>query len=152
MSNSKLAILLKVSIALIAVLGIIICALWYPYSVSLTQTTGFWTQLIFYWLTSIPCFSILVICWKIVGDFNSHKTVFVTDVSMKCILISKLLIIDIIVYLFGNVVFLIFDANTFFILYAGTALIGLIMAFVMYCIARFVKEGVDHRENSEGLI
>lgn len=164
MSNFKLTILLRISIVLIAFLGLLICVFWYPFSVSLTtmgtvsaeptviQNVEFWVQLSFFWLTSLPCFIVLAICWSAVGSFQKNRTIFVDTVSIKCIDVSKILMIDLAIFLMGNIVFVLLEWNVFFILYMIIATIGLVVAFSIYCIAKFIQEGTLHRENCEGLI
>ena len=72
--------LVKISLIAVFLLGVMICAWWYPFSVSLTavgltpgeapeispaQYAEFWTQVGFYWLASLPCFVTVGIGWRI---------------------------------------------------------------------------------------
>ena len=162
MNNAKLSILLKLSIILIGVCGLSICVLWYPYSISLTSvgsimhgtvnTTMFWCQLSFYWATSIPCFYILVMCWKIVNKFRTQDTIFEIKFSNDFMKISKILLIDNGLFFIGNIVFVCLGWNVFAILYLMLSVICIAICVAMYFLAKIINDGIKYKEESDGTI
>ena len=66
MNAVKLSLLLKCAIIALGLCGVLICAAWYPFSISLSvmgvvpaeptisQSIEMWPQLSFYWAVSIP--------------------------------------------------------------------------------------------------
>ena len=82
MKNKSLITLSQISITFLFFVGICICLWWYPFSISFstiglvsgessssvlvdqTQTIAFWSQLIFSWIASVPCFVALVLGFR----------------------------------------------------------------------------------------
>ena len=162
MNNAKLSVLLKISIILIGVCGLSICALWYPFSIYYTpdvsiwdgivSETMFWCQLSFYWATSIPCFYILVKCWKIVDKFRTHDTIFEIKVANDFMKIAKILLIDNALFFVGNVIFICLRWNVFAVLYLILSIVCIAICVSMYFLAKIINDGIKYKEESDGTI
>ena len=113
MNPRTMSFMVKISTILVAMFGIIICAFWYPFSLSLSitgpvnspltfvQKVEFYSQLIFFWIASIPCFVILLYAWRFGSAINRDEVFCVRTVSIinKCIISrpsgsSRLIIIN----------------------------------------------------------
>lgn len=85
MKKNFMSIAIKGSIVVVALFGLVTCFCWYPFSISLTsmgtveatptvaQNIKMYTQLIFYWIVSIPCFVILGNAWSISNSIKNDK-------------------------------------------------------------------------------
>lgn len=163
MNTFKLSLLVKGAIIALGLCGLFMCVVWYPFSISLSamgvvsanpslsQNIELWTQLIFYWVVSVPCFIVLIFAWKITGSIKNDE-VF----SYKVINIIKksatLLVIDIVVFLVGNIIFLAVGWNDFAIVYFMIAVVGLVIVSVLLTLSHFAEKAVELKEETEGLI
>lgn len=162
MSNKNISLMLKFVIIFIALVGLLICTLWYPFSLSLTaikfispvsqlQKVEFWVQLMFYWLVSIPCFVMLIFYWKIANLIRKDKA-FSINVVKKLNTTIKILGIDLVIFFIGNIVFTFLEWNDFALFYFILALLGLCIVCVTCILSHFVKEAALLKEESEGTI
>ncbi len=163
MNTVKLSILVKCSIVALGLCGICICVFWYPFSISLStmgvvptklslsQNIEFWTQLTFYWAVSIPCFIILIFAWKITESIKKDEAFSygVVNLIKKS---STLLLIDIVIFLIGNIAFLALRWNAFALCYFIIAVIGLVVASILLVLSHFVTKAIELKEETEGLI
>lgn len=163
MNTVKLSLVVKGAIIALGVCGLFMCIVWYPFSISLStmgvvsakpslsQSVELWTQLAFYWAVSVPCFIVLIFAWKITGAIKNDE-VF----SYKVVNIIKksatLLVIDIVVFLIGNIVFLALGWNDFAICYFIIAVIGLVVVSILFVLSHFVIKAIELKEETEGLI
>lgn len=163
MKNSLIAVLVRVVIVVIAACGLAVCAFWYPFSISLSvmgvvdavptvaQNVQMWTQLVFYWLVSLPCFGILVLAWLMTNSMK--KEAFFNERNVKLAKISALILfVDLLAFLIGNVVFLILGWNDYAIIYFILFAIGLGGAILVKVFEQYMKKAVQMQEDTEGLI
>ena len=163
MKNSSIALFIRLIIIFIAACGLAICVFWYPFSISLSvmgladsvptfeQNIEMWTQLIFYYLVSLPCFIILFLAWLITcsmkkGSFFSKKNVKIIKLS------ALILFVDLMVFLIGNVVFLILGWNDFALIYFILFVIGLGLTILIMFFETYLKKSLKMQENREVLI
>lgn len=116
MTAKSLFFWVRFSIVIIALCGLTVCALWYPYSFSLikigllgselSELTSIqsWGLLSFYWAVSIPCFVILIIAWKI-SVYIKTEQLFTIKVANMIKLCALILLIDLGIFLIGNIIF-----------------------------------------------
>jgi hypothetical protein len=161
MNNKNIALILKSVIIIVAILGLMICSIWYPFSISLTavgtvntsitlaQKIEIWTQLIFYWLVSIPCFIILIYSWFITNSVKANEvfTLKVSNLLKKC---ARILLFDLIIFLIGNTIFMCLGWNDFALIYFLLAIIGFCVATVTLIIAHYVTEATKLIEIKNG--
>ena len=163
MKNSLIALFVRLIIIFIAACGLAICVFWYPFSISLSvmgladsvptfeQNIEMWTQLIFYYLVSLPCFIILFLAWLITCSIK--KGAFFSKKNVKIIKLSALILfIDLMVFLIGNVVFLILGWNYFALFYFRLFVIGLGLTILIMFFEKYLKKSVKMQENGEVLI
>lgn len=166
MNEKKIAWLLRIAIICIGLFGIAVCAFWWPFSISLTSEVGlaydkadvtvaetveFWVQFIFYEAVSIPCFVILIIAWLVTirisrGKFLDLNTCRLINIA------AKILYIDLIIFLIGNVIFRILEWNVYAVVYYLLAAVGLAMAICMTAVSYYVRKSAQLKEETEGLI
>ena len=163
MTTKSLLFWVRCAIVIIALCGITVCALWYPYSFSiinidltatdlseLTTVQG-WGLLSFYWAVSIPCFAILIIAWKISASIKTEQ--LFTNKSAKMIKICALiLLVDSSVFLIGNVVFLLLKMNDFAIIYFFLIMGGLVLSVLLSALSHYVAKAAELQELSDGTI
>lgn len=161
-----IVICLRISLILICFLGVAICALAYPFQVSLTaigvpsgervpptieQYIEYWVQLSFYWIASIPCFLILLFGWNISSEIKKGNA-FSMKVSKKLNTGAQILFVDSMLYLAAQLVFTMLDWNPFVLILSIVGLIGLILSFVLYLAARYVREAAKIKEENEAYV
>ena len=158
MTGKALCFWVRCAMIAIAICGVGVCAFWYPFSITLTtsglQESGlvaFWTQLIFYWLTSLPCLVVLCIGWKIAAAIKSDA-LFKEENAKAVKTAVQILFADIAVFLIGNVVFLVLGWNDFALLYLFFAIIGLVVAIFMAILSHYLYRAAELQEESEGTI
>lgn len=164
MKHSALSLIVKADIIIIGICGILMCAVWYPFSISLTaigflrdatptasETIEFWTQLSFYWLTSLPCFVILVIAWTVSSEIKKDNAL--SEAVMKKVRTQGMILLaDLAVFLVGNIVFMLLGWNDFAVIYYIFTAVGLVFASGLYVLWHYIKVGVGLKEETEGLI
>jgi hypothetical protein len=163
MNNKRIALILKSVIIMITLIGLTICIIWYPFSISLTtigtvnsnitisQTIEFWIQLVFYWLASVPCFIVLFFSW-LITDFIKADEVFSFKVANLLNKSSKTLLLDLLIFLVGNIIFVCLKWNDFALIYFFIALIGFCLVAITFIISHYVVEAANLREINEGTI
>ena len=163
MKPFTLSFMLKGAIVVFGLCGIIMCVLWYPFAVSFEimgvvdvsptpeQQVALWTQLLFYWGVSVPCFLILAFSWKIT-DAIKNDAFFSYKIAKKINFCAMLLFVDVIIFFIGNTVFLLLNWSVFVLVYYIIAVVGLAVASVFAAIAHFVSKAAKLKEETEGLI
>ena len=164
--NKLIALCIRLSIIVIALVGLALCIFWYPFRISFTavgapsgervdptgaQLVEYWVQLIFFWLASLPCFVILVYGWLISGNVRRDR-VFTSDTAGKLKTASKILFIDSLIYLAAQLVFTLLRWNPLAPILAVVCVIGLILSFVLFLAGRYVGEAAKIKEENEGSI
>ena len=163
MKSSLIAILVRIVIVVLATCGIAICVLWYPFSISLSvmgvveavptvaQNIQLWTQLIFYWMSSLPCFTILFMAWLMTNSMKNEA--FFNNRNVKLVRLSAIILfLDLAVFLIGNIVFLILGWNDYAIIYFILSVIGLGVAILIEVFEQYLKKSVQMQEGTKGLI
>lgn len=163
MKNSILSILLRFAIVIIGLCGVAVCALWYPFTISVSVTGGvtaeltlqqnieFWTQLSFYWLCSIPCFIVLIFFWQVTSYIARDKA-FSQQTAKALNRSAVLLFADIVLFLIGNIVFLALQWNWLAVAYFFIAIIGVVIATVLLVLAQYVSKASVMKEEYDETI
>ena len=161
--KNKNYILAKTAILLMGACGLAMCAYWYPFSIKITagwidgavitpeQYTEFWTQLIFYWVVSIPCFIILAIAWKI-SDAIKRETIFSRRTARLIKNCITIFLVDEVVFFIGNFVFWRLDWNAFAVLYLAVGVMGFVVSGLTYIISHYIIQAAALKEEVEGTI
>ncbi len=163
MTAKSLFFWVRFSIVIIALCGLTVCALWYPYSFSLikigllgselSELTSIqsWGLLSFYWAVSIPCFVILIIAWKI-SVYIKTEQLFTIKVANMIKLCALILLIDLGIFLIGNIIFLLLKINDFAIIYFFLIIGGLVLSILLSVLSYYVAKAAELKEVSDGTV
>lgn len=163
MNNNLRSVAIKCSILAITLFGIFMCLCWYPFSISLTsmgtvpstptvsQNIEMYTQLIFYWIVSIPCFCILAYAWSI-SNAIKRDDVFTITTATQVKKIVVILSIDIAIFILGNAIFMMLGWNDFAIVYFIIAVLGVVIACTFAIISHYISQATLFKEENEGTI
>ncbi|MBQ0091886.1 MAG: DUF2975 domain-containing protein [Clostridiales bacterium] len=169
MKNKTLITLSQISIAFLFFVGICICLFWYPLSISFStlrfvsgessssvlvdqiQTIAFWSQLIFAWIASVPCFVALVLGFRATiyakGDeFFSKKNAKIFKI------ISVMLFIDSVLFIIGNIVFMFLKWNPFALIYYVIGALGIIFALASCFTYRYLEKAASLKEENDSIL
>ena len=160
MSTKTISFWVKVSVVAIALCGLMICGLLYPFGISLLSL-GIpshiklpWMWLFFLWVVSVPCFVILAYAWKISADIKSDN-IFTTKTAKRIKTCALILFADVGMLFLGNVILTAINTATFILLtYACFALVmtGLVVALLISILSHYVAKAALLREETEGMI
>lgn len=163
MTTKSILLWVRCSIVIIALCGLTVCALWYPYSFSLIKVglinsklseltaAQSWGLLSFYWAVSIPCFAILIIAWKISTHIKTEQ-LFTSKVAKMIKLCALMLLIDLSVFCMGNIIFLLLKMNDFAIIYFFLMIGGLVLSVFLSVLSHYVAKAAELQEISDGTI
>lgn len=163
MTTKSLFFWVRCSIVIIALCGLTVCALWYPYSFSLIKigltnsklseltTIQSWGLLSFYWAVSIPCFAILIIAWKISAHIKTEQ-LFTSKVAKMIKLCALILLIDLGAFFIGNIIFLLLKINDFTIIYFFLIIGGLVLSVFLSVLSHYVAKAAELQEISDGTV
>ena len=155
MSKRSLSVLSKITIIVIAICGLCICGFVYPFLVSLNglgkgSELIMWCELIFYWSSSLPCFAILVLAWKVASTF---KTELFTANNAKLFKASAILLMaDAIYFLIGNLFFAFIGYNPFAILFFFLVITALSVSLALGAAGYYVARAAAIREENEEFV
>lgn len=165
MENKSISCLLFVILMALFTIGIIVCAWWYPFSVSLTvrgvaiepeiasqyERISFYTQFVFYELVSLPCFIIIIL--GLILSIRFMKGNLFTDNSTKIIKFGYILFgVDLILFFIGNLVFLLLEWNDFFFIYIILFIVGVVFELLMFISYRAFINNKENKELIEGIV
>lgn len=145
MTNLKI---IRINLIIIAVIGLLICGIWYPFSISLGSwingitNTPSYIQLIFYWGCSIPCFVILFLLYKVTLTKGNILNSFITNLNTS----KKILTISLIIFLIGNIFFMVLNQNDFAVLYFIITLLGVAVVSIFNILINSIKYVVSLEE------
>ena len=162
--NKAICNLIRISIIIIASCGLLCCIIVYPtvsaiesgfnpeYTTNYTmQWVQFGVQIAFRLITSIPCFAILVMAWKVSTCVKKDEAFSYR--TKKLLKISAItLFIDLAVFAVGNIVLYFLEWNAFFKVYVILFIIGLAIATVLAIAAHYVGQAAAIREENESYI
>ena len=158
-----LTIFLRVSLIIICLLGIIMCAFIYPIIVTVgtvgiptdpveplrSEVIAFWLQIHFYWLASIPCFLILIVLWRISNEVKKGL-LFSQKVANRLNISSKILAVDCAVFLLFQIVLaFIYGWNGVNTLFTSIGVVGLIFSYGLLFAGRYIKEVAEIKADNE---
>ena len=164
MEKSLISLSLKGVILVFAFVGFLMCALWYPFWISLTtrglmdvepmtaeQAVRFWSQLIFYWVTSLPCFALLALGWIISNKIKSDN-LFSYSTARLIKICAIILFVDLAVFLIGNCVFAFMGWNELMLFYLLVFAVGLSVACLCAVLSHYVFKAAVLQEEADGTI
>lgn len=85
---------------------------------------SYYPWLILLWVTAVPCYIVLVICWKIAVSIGRSQAFTMKNAGYFS-LIARLAVIDTVIFLAGNIVYLILGMN-----HPGIVIASLFITFI----------------------
>lgn len=163
MKPSALSVLVKISIIVFALCGVLICLLAYPEQVTAATLMGenrtptpeenniINVQVIFYRAVSIPCFLVLVLFWRL-SDTIRKYTVFSIGTAKLLKICSIILLVNVFLLIIGNIVMSCLGWNIFLSIKAVLPVAGITIAATLYLLSHFINEAARFKEESACII
>ena len=158
MNEKRLAFLMRAAIILIGMCGTLFCIFWLPISFGERELTAFswqelqkvenWTQYTFHWVVSVPCFWLLVLAWGVASDMQKGR-LFIEKNTLRVKQATVILLVDILLFLAGNIVFAVLGWNKLFILQLFAATIGLIVAILLFVLSQYLMKAANLQEECD---
>ena len=156
MSQAKLSRSLKIILAGVGVCGIIVYFAILPtigadLRDSYPEFAGWhWPWMVFLWCTSIPCFLVLALGWKIAANIGADRS-FSAENARLLQRIAWLAAGDTAFFFTGNVVFLFLNMNHPWILLASLLICfaGVAVTVAAVCLSHLVQKAADLQEQSD---
>jgi len=159
MSSKALCMWVRIAVIAVTVCGLILCGYLIPLwgADIATVNPGFenwyFPWLIFLWVVSLPCFSILIFVWKVSGAIKCEE-VFTSKTANWIKISAVLLFADVGFFFVGNLVFWLIGINL-----PGVLLLSLLvdifaiaLAVLAAVLSRYITKAAVLQEDSEGTI
>ena len=156
MEQKALAKWLKIILIGVGVCGLIVYGGVIPgYGASLANqypefSGRFWPWLIFLWLTAVPCYTALVLGWRVAGNIGRDRSFSLENAKLLA-LISRLAAGDAVFFFVGNVALLLLNMS-----HPGVVLLSLLVVFAgvavavaAACLSHLVRKAADLQEQSD---
>ena len=144
MNEKLLSALTRIAILIIGICGLLSCFLWIPISMGNGtlqnlpwKSSSFLIQYVFHWIVSLPCFVLLFFAWRIASNMNNGR-LFLEKNALYVSYAFMILVIDIIVFLIGNIVFAILGWSNWIVLHILIAVTGLVVSIFMYILSKYL--------------
>ncbi len=166
MKNRIVIGLIRVSILFLFVVGLGICVLWYPFSISLdtvgvvqdgpapltqVQRIAFWVQLLFMWGVSVPCFYTLHLFFRSTG-YAKRDEAFCRANAHLYRKAAIALLVGSVVLIAGNVLFIVLEWNSFASVYIVLGVVGLVCALACYVAYRYILKAALLKEENDSIL
>jgi hypothetical protein len=150
----QLSIIVRIGIIFLFIIGLIMVVVWYPFTISLTiigpvdveptqlQKIQVYAQSAFYYLTSAPCFIILIFLWIIAGRLKKNGRFIAKDVRLLNAA-NIMLLIDLAIFLVGNIIIVFLEINFFVLAHFFIAVIGLVVLIFMWTTTLLIRRNVE---------
>ena len=155
MNEKHLGALTRVAIIVIGICGLLSCLFWIPMSVGKGALQDLpWTAwdflipYVFHWGVSLPCFWLLILAWRVSGNMN-HGKLFAEQNAVYVNRATAILIVDILAFLIGNVIFAVLGWNDWLLLQVFVAVIGLVIAVFLYILSTYLMRAAVLQEESD---
>ena len=157
MNEKGLTNLMRLAIFLIGACGTMICLFWLPMSSGKglavfswieLKKLEIWTQYVFQWLISLPCFWLLIMAWKVTSDMQKGK--LFTEQNVRLIKnATVILLVNILLYLAGNVTFAALGWNKWLILQLFAVIVGSIIAILLFIFSQYLLKAAGLQEECD---
>ncbi len=135
MNQQTLAKWLKIIIGGSAICGLAIYFYFFPYygqsliAENPDYSLYYWPWLIFLWITAVPCYTVLYFSWEIAVEISKDNSFSIKN-ALLLKSISQLAVLDSVIVLAGNILYLIININ-----HPGIILLSLIIIFIGIALA-----------------
>ena len=158
MSSTTLCAFVRFAAISAAICGLALCG--YVYPIALNDILGFdpniggvniW--LVFLWLTSAPCFIILVYVWIVSGAVKRDE-VFTLKTALWIKRAAVLLLVNVGIFAAGNVILLAIGLSrpNIFLLSMLVCIFGVSLALLAAVLSRYISRAADLQEEADGTI
>lgn len=156
MKQKSLAKWLKIIVAGIGICGLIVYAFLIPfYGHSILQkyteySDAYIPWLIFIWITALPCYAVLVFCWRIASNIGADKSFSHMNASLLE-KISYFAAFDTFVFFVGNVVLLFIDMSSLIVMAVSFIIvfIGIAVSVAAAVLSHLVHKAAELQEQSD---
>lgn len=155
MRSNTAIILIRAALVFVFLIGLGICLYWYPFSVTLStgisildydpmeitaqENIEFYSQLLFYWIISLPCFAVVLMGFICTGYTRKYGRF--NEKSAKLLFImAAILFISSLIFLFGNLIFMFLDWNPLPLLYCIIGGAGMLISAGLYAAHRYIAK------------
>lgn len=151
--RSNSVIFARITLAFVFLIGIVICLYWYPLTITLStgiaildydpaeitpqENIEFYSQLLFYWIISLPCF-VLVLMGFICTEYTRKNGKYNLKSANMLFKMALLLFISSFIFLFGNLIFISLNWNPLPLLYCGIGVAGMLISAGLYAAHRYI--------------
>jgi hypothetical protein len=148
---------MRVAIILIGICGGAICLFWLPMTTAKSfealswvalQKVENWIQYAFHWLVSLPCFWLLIMAWKITSNMQKGR-LFIEKNAVHVKRATVILLVDILLFLIGNIIFAALGWNEFLILQLFATMVGFIVAILLFVLSQYLMKATSLQEECD---
>ena len=159
MSNKNIGLCIRIAVLTVTLAGVLLCAFGYPDLVMFSslafpsekETLFFYSQLIFYWAVSVPCFIIMALIWNVSTRIRRGET-FSFKIYRYLRISATILFADCGVFFVGNTVFYLLDSNPFFVFYLIIGMVGVAIALCATALSAMAKNAAMLKEDNDSII
>lgn len=146
---------MRIALAFVFLIGIIICLFWYPLSITIStgiaildydpaeitpqENIEFYSQLLFYWIISLPCF-VLVLMGFVNTVYMKKFGMFNIKSARLLFKMAVILFISSVIFLLGNLIFMFLDWNSLPLLYCSIGDAGILISAGLYTAHKYIEE------------
>jgi len=159
MSSKTLCVWVRIAVIAVALCGLVLCAYLIPlWGVDIATANPefenwYLPWLLFLWVVSLPCFSILIFVWKVSGAINREE-VFSSKTARWIKISAVLLFADVGLFFIGNLTFWLIGMN-----HPGILLLSMLvdifaiaLAVLAAVLSRYITKAAVLQEENEGTI
>lgn len=161
MIDKKLCEWVKFIIVLMGICGLLFDVFLVPIEVGNLGTEGgqyfdktnisFIVQYFFQWIVSIPCFWVLILAWRACGDMKTGN-LFTVKNSKRVKQASVALLISVVAFIVGNLIFAILKWNSEYSIRIIIAIMGVTFWVIMTVLSHYLKRAAELQEESDATI
>ena len=110
----------------------------------------YWPWMVFIWLTGIPCYTVLILGWKIVTNIGNDRS-FSAENARLLQFSAWLIAGDILFFFLGNAVLFLLNMNhsAMMLLSLLICAIGMAASIAAACLSHLVRKAADLQEQSD---
>lgn len=111
---------------------------------------AYYPWLILFWITAIPCYTALVLLWKIIKSIDTDE-LFRKVNADRFRMVARLAFADVVIFMAANVLFLFLNFNHPSILIASAfvCIVGVAFGICMKAMAGFFDKAADLQEEND---
>lgn len=155
MRSNTFIILTRIALVFIFLIGLVICLYWYPLTITIStgipildhdpsditpeENIEFYSQLIFYWLVSLPCFVLVIMEFINTGYVRKFGKFNIKSANLL-FKMALILFISSFIFLFGNLIFISLGWNPLPLLYSVVGTAGLVLSVGLYAVHKHIAK------------